>query len=136
ANDVKEQFGKHQREAILREQLKSIRRQLGDDGGDTDGALKQKLQEAQLPDEVGEIVDRELRRLEAVGQSPEGNVIRTYLEWIAALPWQQRCEVHDDVTAIAEQLDADHFGMDDVKKRILEHMAVYKLSGNPRGTIL
>jgi ATP-dependent Lon protease len=136
ANDVRAQFGKQQRDAILREQLKAIKKELGDDENGLDAGLRKKLDAAEFPEEVQTVVDRELRRLESAGQSAEGNVIRTYLDWVASLPWTSRAPVNDDISAIGEQLERDHFGMDDVKKRILEHMAVYKLSGNPRGTIL
>jgi ATP-dependent Lon protease len=137
--EVREQFGKRQREAILREQLSAIRRELGegDENGEDDiSRLKKRLGEADLPPDVRKVADRELSRLESVGQGPESNVIRTYLDWIAALPWNARATVNDNLDRIAERLDADHWGLDDVKKRILEHMAVHKLSGNPRGTIL
>jgi ATP-dependent Lon protease len=135
--DVRETFGKRQRDAILREQLEAIRRELGDGGQDEADSLKQKLAQAELPEEIRKIADRELRRLEASGgQGPEANVIRSYLEWLADLPWSKRATVHDDLERVAHALDADHFGLDEVKKRILEHLAVHKLSGNPRGTIL
>ncbi|MCC6665946.1 MAG: endopeptidase La [Polyangiaceae bacterium] len=136
--DVREQFGKKQREVVLREQLSAIRRELGDDdeGGEVD-RLKKKVEAAALPDEVAKVAARELRRLEAQGgQGPEANVIRTYLEWLADLPWNRRAEAPLDLTAIGQKLDQDHAGLKDVKKRILEHMAVHKLSGNPRGSIL
>ncbi len=135
--DVREQFGKHQREAILREQLKAIRKELGESEEEDADDLRKKLDAANLPEEPRKVADRELRRLESMqGQGPEANVIRTYLEWIAELPWDKRAELNHDLDGIAAQLDADHAGLDDVKKRILEHMAVHKLSGNPRGTIL
>jgi ATP-dependent Lon protease len=137
--EVREQFGKRQREAILREQLSAIRRELGEgdaNGEDDVSRLKKRLIAAELPDEVQKVADRELARLESVGQGPESNVIRTYLDWIAELPWSKRATVNDNLDRIAGQLDADHWGLPDVKKRILEHMAVHKLSGNPRGTIL
>jgi ATP-dependent Lon protease len=136
AKDVREQFGKQQRDAILREQLRAIKKQLGEEGGQETDTLKQKLEDAGLPEEVQTVVERELSRMESAKNGPEGHVIRNYLEWIADLPWSKRAAVNDDVGRIAEQLEADHFGLDDVKKRILEHMAVCKLSGNPRGTIL
>jgi ATP-dependent Lon protease len=140
-HDVREQFGKKQREAILREQLTAIKKELGEIDGEDDeddvDRLKKRLDEAQLPEEARKVADRELRRLEASGgQGPESNVIRNYLEWIAELPWSKRAEAQDDLERIAQQLEADHYGLEDVKKRILEHMAVHKLSGNPRGTIL
>lgn len=138
AEDVRSQFGKQQREAILREQMKAIQRQLGQDDEEdgADGKLLKRLAELELPEEVRETVDREVRRLKTSGQSAEGNVIRTYLDWIASLPWTERAAGATDVNAISEKLDADHLGLDDVKRRILEHMAVQQLSGNPRGTIL
>jgi ATP-dependent Lon protease len=135
ARDVKEQFGKHQRETILREQIKAMQKELGDDDAQEDDTLREKLGELQLPDDARKVVERELKRLKQ-SQGPEANVIRTYLEWIAALPWTARAEVKNDIDAIAAKLDADHSGLEDVKKRVLEHMAVHKLSGNPRGTIL
>jgi ATP-dependent Lon protease len=136
ADDVRSQFSKQQRDAILREQMKSIQRQLGQEEDGPDAALIEKLDKAVLPEDVRETVDRELRRLKSAGQSAEGNVIRTYLELIAALPWNERVESSVDVRAIGEKLDQDHLGLEDVKRRILEHMAVQQLSGNPRGTIL
>ncbi len=140
---VREQFGKRQREAILREQLSAIRRELGettgdgdDDGEDDVSRLKKRLILAKLPEDVQKVADRELRRLEGAAQGPEGGVIRNYLEWIADLPWSKRAETVADIAPIAAKLEADHWGLEDVKKRILEHMAVHKLSGNARGTIL
>ncbi len=136
ASDVRKQFGEQQREAILREQLKAIQRQLGDDNNSEDDKLRIRLDEAELPPAVREIADQELKRLGSARNGPEGHVIRTYLEWLAAMPWHARADVKDDISRISAQLDEDHFGLDEVKRRILEHMAVVKLSGNPRGTIL
>jgi len=149
--DVRRELGKNQREHILREQLKAIKKELGEDKADDADKLRAKLDAADLPEDAREIVDRELDRLESTGgQGAEANVIRTYLEWIAALPWSKRAESHTDIDRISAKLDADHSGLDDVKKRILEHMAVHRLSqqrgaksaddaGKPsysRGTIL
>jgi ATP-dependent Lon protease len=137
--EVREQFGKRQREAILREQLSAIRKELGegDEAGEDDvSRLRKRLEAAGLPEEAQKVVERELRRLQTASQGPEAHVIRTYLEWIADLPWSRRAETIDDIERIAAKLEADHYGLEDVKKRILEHMAVHKLSGNPRGTIL
>jgi ATP-dependent Lon protease len=135
---VRQEIGRGQREAILREQLKAIHRELGegkDDGGLD--ALRARLDKAGLSEEARSVADRELARLEGMSpQQAESNVIRTYLEWIADLPWSAKAEVKDDLVAIAEKLDQDHFGLDDVKKRILEHMAVLKLTGEARGSIL
>jgi len=134
--EVRREVGKNQREHILREQMRAIQRELGDDDDDLD-ALKKRLDAADLPEEARKVADRELRRLDkANAQGPEANVIRTYLEWIADLPWNKRAPATDDLDAMSDKLDADHFGLADVKKRILEHMAVLKLSGKGRGTIL
>jgi ATP-dependent Lon protease len=135
-SEVRKELGKNQKEAMLRQQLRAIQKELGeeDDGKDK---LRTKLTNAELPDEVREVVDRELRRLDQVGPNQaEANVIRTYLEWIADLPWTARAEAKSDLTLVEEKLESDHFGLDDVKRRILEHMAVLKLNGTARGTIL
>jgi ATP-dependent Lon protease len=128
--EVRKEIGKSQREALLREQLRAIQRELGDTdrGGDVD-KLKEKLERAEPSEEAREVIARELRRLEAMGaQSPEAHVIRNYLELIAELPWNRRADAKDDLDAIARKLDEDHFGLADVKKRILEHMAVVSLT--------
>jgi ATP-dependent Lon protease len=136
--EVRQSINKTQREHLLREQLKAINKELGNESDDDKKeSLEKKLAERDLPEEVREVVDRELQRLSTLQAGhPEHNVARNYLEWIAELPWDQRAEVNDDLDAMAEKLDADHNGLGEVKKRILEHVAVLKLSGNPRGTIL
>jgi ATP-dependent Lon protease len=136
--DVRQEIGRGQREAILREQLKAIHRELGEGKEDGDiASLRNRLDKAGLSEEARAVADRELARLEALNpQQAEYNVIRTYLEWIADLPWSAKADVKDDLVAMAEKLDLDHFGLDDVKKRILEHMAVLKLTGQARGSIL
>lgn len=135
--EMRKEIGKSQRDALLREQLRAIQRELGDDNkGDDLEKLKKKLDEANLPEEAREVVDRELRRLEGAGQSPEAHVIRNYLDWIGDLPWDKRAAVKDELDPIQEKLEQDHYGLGDIKKRILEHMAVAKLTGHGRGTIL
>ncbi len=136
--DVRREIGKEQREAVLREQLRAIKKELGDDktGSDLD-ALRERLDKAGLSEEARTVADRELRRIEAMQpQQAEYNVIRTYLEWIADLPWSARADAKDDLEAVEKKLEEDHFGLDDVKKRIVEHMAVLKLKGDVRGSIL
>ncbi len=137
-SDVRRELGKSQRDVLLREQLRALQRELGDEkGGDDLAILREKLDKADLSTEARATADKELRRLEAMPpQGMEHNVIRTYLEWIADLPWNTRAAVKDDLTEVQKKLDEDHFGLTDVKKRILEHMAVLKLSGNRRGSIL
>ena len=135
-SEVRKEIGKSQKEAMLRQQLRAIQKELGeeDDGKDK---LRDKLMAADLPEEVRTVVDRELRRLEQVGPNQaEGNVIRTYLEWISDMPWNVRADTKSELSAVEEKLESDHFGLEDVKRRILEHMAVLKLNGTARGTIL
>src|SRR5262249_21570289 len=111
--DVRQELGKGQREALLREQLKAIHRELGDSKEEGDlAALKARLDKAGLSEEARTVANRELGRLEALNpQQAEYNVIRTYLEWIADLPWSAKSDVKDDLVAMAEKLDADHFGL-------------------------
>ncbi len=136
--EVQREVGKGQREAVLREQLRAIQRELGDDGqSDGMGRLKERLDRAGLPGEPRAAADREFQRLEGMSaQAPEANVIRTWLELIADLPWSAKAEARDDPEAVARKLDEDHHGLAEVKQRILEHMAVLKLTGRSRGTIL
>jgi ATP-dependent Lon protease len=135
-SEVRKEIGKSQKEAMLRQQLRAIQKELGEEDEGKD-KLREKLEKADLPEEVRTVVDRELRRLEQVGPNQaEGNVIRTYLEWIADLPWSVRAEAKSDLSAVEEKLESDHYGLSDVKRRILEHMAVLKLNGTARGTIL
>jgi ATP-dependent Lon protease len=137
--EVKKELGKNQREHVLREQMRAIKRELGDggEGDDELSSLRKRLDDAKLPEDAQKVVDRELRRLESMnGQGAETHVIRNYLELIADLPWSKRSDAVIDLDKIAAQLDADHYGLDDIKKRILEHVAVLKLSGNTKGTLL
>ncbi|MDB4944973.1 MAG: Lon protease, partial [Labilithrix sp.] len=136
-SEVKKELGKNQREHVLREQMRAIKKELDGDDADELASLKKKLEEAHLPADAQKVVDRELRRLESMnGQGAETHVIRNYLELIADLPWDKRAASTIDLDAIAARLDADHHGLEDIKKRILEHVAVLKLSGNTRGTLL
>lgn len=137
-SEVRQQIGKGQREAILREQLRAIRKELGEDGsGDEVGQLRDRIENAGLPDDARKVADREMRRLETLTpQAPDYNVVRTYLEWIADLPWSQKADVKFDVDGVARKLDQDHYGLAEVKKRILEHIAVLKLAGQAKGSIL
>ncbi len=137
-SDVRQKLGQDQKEALLREQMRAIKKELGEDSSsDEIASLRERLDKAGLPAEAKSIVDRELKRLSALQpQQAEYNVVRTYLEWFAELPWSARAEAKDDIDAVAKKLDDDHHGLEDVKKRILEHMAVLKLAGTSRGSIL
>ncbi len=126
---VQEELGERQREIYLREQLKAIRRELGEEDSDAEiEELRERLLTLELPEEAQEEVDRELRRLERVNrESAEAQVIRTYLEWIADLPWNERSEDRLDIDEARVILDEDHYGLSDVKERILEFLAVGKM---------
>src|SRR5213594_1873929 len=139
-SQVQEELGERQREMILREQLKAIRKELGeeDEAGDVD-ELRKRLAALQLPDAARKEVDRELERLErAARDSMEGQVIRTYLETVAELPWNKRAEESLDLKRAAAILDEDHYGLQDVKDEVLEFLSVRQLrqrtpEGDARG---
>ncbi len=126
---VQEEIGERQREMFLREQLKAIRKELGDDDAGAEvEELRERLEKLLLPEGVREEVDRELRRLErSARDSMEGQIIRTYLETIAELPWNIRSEDHLDLQEATRILDEDHYGLKDVKDRVLEFLAVRQL---------
>jgi ATP-dependent Lon protease len=127
-DDVEEGAAKQQREYILRRQMESIRKELGEDDASVVDEYRRKLEEAELPEPVREQADRELARLDRQGDSsPEASMIRNYLDWILAVPWGTRSEEHLDPTHAREVLDTDHEGLDDVKNRIVEYIAVRKL---------
>jgi ATP-dependent Lon protease len=134
--EVRGELNKNHKEAILRQQLKAIRNELGKPEEETDD-LRSRLEAITFPVDTGKVVAKELDRMDSLDSNQsEYNVVRTYLEWMADLPWDTSAPVKSDLNAIEAQLNADHFGLQDVKQRILEHMAVLKLSGNPKGTIL
>jgi ATP-dependent Lon protease len=127
-DDVEEGAAKQQREYILRRQMESIRKELGEDDASVVEEYRRKLEEAELPDEVREQAERELGRLERQGDSsPEASMIRNYLDWLLAVPWGKRSEERLDPTHTREVLDADHAGLEDVKDRVVEYIAVRKL---------
>ena len=126
--DVESGVDKQQREYILRRQLDSIRKELGEDEGSVVEEYRTKIADAEMPENVLEQAERELSRLERMGdQSPEASMIRNYLDWLLAVPWSKRSEERLDPQFTREVLDADHAGLDDVKKRIVEYIAVAKL---------
>src|SRR5881398_525096 len=126
--DVEEGAQRQQREYILRHQLESIRKELGEDDGSVSEDYRSKIAEADLPDEVREQAEREVGRLERMGdQSGESSMIRTYLDWLLAVPWGKRSEERLDPVHAREVLNSDHAGLDDVKERIVEYLAVRKL---------
>ncbi len=128
-SQVQEELGDRQREMYLREQMKAIQKELGDDDQSKEMTeLRDKLNKLELPKEARAEVDRELGRLERAGrESMEAQVIRTYLEWIAELPWNTRSDDQLDLSHAANVLDEDHYGLIDVKDRVLEFLAVRQL---------
>ncbi len=134
---VKEELGGRQREVYLREQLKAIQKELGEGDEAADealAALKKKLDEQPLPEAARKEVDREWSRLTRAGrESMESQIIRTYLETIAELPWGERTDDQLDVARAAEILDEDHYGLRDVKDRVLEFLAVQQLKAGKEG---
>jgi ATP-dependent Lon protease len=126
--DVEEGAQRQQREYILRRQLESIRKELGEDDASVSEDYRGKIAEADLPDAVREQAEREVGRLERMGdQSGESSMIRTYLDWLLAVPWGKRSEERLDPVHAREVLDNDHAGLEDVKERIVEYLAVRKL---------
>jgi ATP-dependent Lon protease len=126
--DVESGAQKQQREYFLRKQMESIRKELGDDEGSVIDEYRKQIDEADMPEAVREQADKELDRLERTGeQSGESSMIRTYLDWLISVPWGKRSEERLDPQHTQEVLDSDHAGLEDVKERIVEYMAVRKL---------
>src|SRR4249919_2995139 len=128
-SQVQEELGERQREMYLREQMKAIQKELGDDDQSKEiSELREKLDKLELPPTARTEVERELGRLERAGrESMEAQVIRTYLEWIAELPWNVRSDDNLDLSRAQTVLDEDHYGLPDVKDRVLEFLAVRQL---------
>ena len=138
-SEAKEKLGKTQREYLLREQLKTIQQELGEVTGEEDevAALRKKLQDAELPDHVRKETDRELARLaKTPSASPEHQVIRSYLELVLELPWKKSSEEGLDLAHVRAVLNEDHYGIKEVKERIVEHLAVLKLNPSAKAPIL
>jgi ATP-dependent Lon protease len=138
-SQIKEEMGKNQREYVLRQQLKAIKEELGEDDGDQgdlDG-LEERIAKASLPNEAEQVAKKQLKRLRnmQVG-SAEYTVVRTYLDWILDLPWVNQTPDNMDIAAVRKVLDEDHYGLEKVKKRILEYLAVRKLKKDKKGPIL
>jgi ATP-dependent Lon protease len=126
--DVESGAQQQQREYFLRKQMDSIRKELGEDEGSVVDEYRTKIDEAEMPDDVREQATRELDRLERMGDATgEASMIRTYLDWLLAVPWGKRSDERLDPKLAREILDADHAGLDDVKERIVEYLAVRKL---------
>ncbi len=126
--DVQDGAEKQQREYFLRKQMESIRKELGEDEGSIVDEYRTKIESAEMPEEVQEQALKELGRLERMGeQTGESSMIRTYLDWLISVPWAKRSDEHLDPVGARAVLDADHAGLEDVKDRITEYLAVRKL---------
>jgi ATP-dependent Lon protease len=138
-SQIKEEMGKNQREYVLRQQLKAIKEELGEDDGDQgdlDG-LEERISKAELPSEADQVAKKQLKRLRTmqVG-SAEYTVVRTYLDWILDLPWHEATDDNMEISEVRQVLDEDHYGLEKVKKRIVEYLAVRKLKKDKKGPIL
>ncbi|UZD64403.1 MULTISPECIES: endopeptidase La [Marinobacter] len=136
---VKKQMEKSQREYYLNEQMKAIQKEmgsLGEGGGDFD-ELEQKIEEAGLPEEARKKVDAELNKLKMMSpMSAEATVVRGYIDWMLSIPWKKRSRVRHDIEKAREILDEDHYGLDEVKTRILEYLAVQSRVKKVKGPVL
>jgi ATP-dependent Lon protease len=138
-SQIKEEMGKNQREYVLRQQLKAIKEELGEDDGDQgdlDG-LEDRIAKASLTTEAEQVAKKQIKRLRnmQVG-SAEYTVVRTYLDWILDVPWHLQTPDNLEISAVRKVLDEDHYGLEKVKKRILEYLAVRKLKKDKKGPIL
>ncbi len=141
ANEAQHEMDKSQRDYVLRQQMKAIQKELGEDDENGEKAeaaqLRERLEKADLPDDVRKEAERELKRMEALPQSaPDFHVIRTYLEYILDLPWQKSSEEKLNLTEARKILDEDHYGLEDIKERILESLAVVKLRPDSKSPII
>ncbi len=140
ASEAQNEMDKSQRDYILRQQMKAIQKELGDDeGGEKAEAeqLRERLETADLPDEIRKEAERELKRMEQLPQAaPDYHVIRTYLEYVLELPWKKSSEEKLDLNEAKKILDEDHYGLEDIKERILESLAVIKLRPDSKSPII
>jgi ATP-dependent Lon protease len=138
-SQIKEEMGKNQREYVLRQQLKAIKEELGEEEGDQGDldVLDERIAKANLPNEAEQVARKQLKRLRSmqVG-SAEYTVVRTYIDWILDIPWSKETTDNMDIAEVRKVLEEDHSGLDKVKKRIVEYLAVRKLKRDKKGPIL
>jgi ATP-dependent Lon protease len=138
-NDARSEMNKEQREYLLRQQMRAIQQELGEKGGDQAEVeqLREKMEKANLPEDALKEALRELGRLEKLQPgAPDHNVIRTYLEYVIELPWNKSSDSALEISHARQVLDEDHFGLKEVKERILEHLGVLKMNPNAKAPIL
>ena len=128
-SDVQDEISKSQREYFLREQMKAIQKELGEDTGGVElDELDEKIKTAKMPEKIEKVARKELTRMKKIpAQSPEYTVARTYLDWLVELPWSKESKDNEDINYAQEVLDSDHYGLTKVKERIVEHLAVRNL---------
>jgi len=138
ASKTQERFEKGAREAMLREKLKTIEKELGEESGDNETAeLMMKIKAANMPEDVEEKAKKEVKKLGAMNQfNPEAGYIRNYVDWLISLPWRVEDKGSVDIKKSETILNEEHFGLEKAKERIIEYMAVHKLSGKLKGPIL
>jgi len=137
ASKTQERFEKGAREAILRERLKTIEKELGDEDESGSGELMEKIKKAKMPAEIEEKAKKEVKKLSQMAQfNPEAGYVRNYLEWLVSLPWAVESKSNVDIKKAEKILDEDHYGLKKAKERIIEYLAVHKLSGKMKGPIL
>jgi ATP-dependent Lon protease len=138
-SQIKEEMGKNQREYVLRQQLKAIKEELGEEEGDQGDldVVEERIAKASLPGEADKVARKQLKRLRQmqVG-SAEYTVVRTYIDWLLDVPWSRETTDNLDIAAVRKVLDEDHSGLEKVKKRIVEYLAVRKLKKDKKGPIL
>jgi ATP-dependent Lon protease len=137
ASKTQERFEKGAREAILRERLKTIEKELGDEDESGTQEIMEKIKKAKMPEDIEEKAKKEAKKLSQMAQfNPEAGYIRNYLEWLVSLPWAQKSQSNVDIGKAEKILDEDHYGLKKAKERIVEYLAVHKLSGKMKGPIL
>ena len=137
ASKTQERFEKGAREAILRERLKTIEKELGDEDETGTQELMEKIKKAKMPEDIEEKAKKEAKKLSQMAQfNPEAGYVRNYLEWLVSLPWAVKSQSNVDIKKAEKILDEDHYGLKKAKERIVEYLAVHKLSGKMKGPIL
>ena len=137
ASKTQERFEKGAREAILRERLKTIEKELGEEEDSGTREYLEKIKKAKMPEDIAEKARKEVKKLSQMAQfNPEAGYIRNYLDWLVALPWDTKSKNNVDIKIAEKILDEDHYGLKKVKERIVEYLAVHKLSGKMKGPIL
>ena len=137
ASKTAERFEKGAREAILRERLKTIEKELGDEDESGTNELLDKIKKAKMPEDIEQKARKEVKKLSQMAQfNPEAGYVRNYLEWLVSLPWAVKSKNNVDIKIAEKILDEDHYGLEKAKERIVEYLAVHKLSGKMKGPIL